>query len=769
MFKQKLVAEFVAETGAPQADAVSCLNTWNWDLQKALIDYRDTSTSQYLSEKRSEDVPGFWTTEETDKILPVATTSNDISQNKKLARRISKADDNVNLVSQARGDFSSREITKDDMKKPCERLEPADHTFSLPDLFVYPDNFRRFLERDLIENSTLVSLEQAHRLNWWTNLDGCTKMWPLSTTGDGNCLLHAASLAIWGFHDRKLSLRSELFHVMSSAKLGDAFERRWRFQQTRLNKSAGFVFSDAEWRKEWEALVMMASPEPREVSSASSNLRRYSFPIDRKIDGGIEGGAGASAAVYESLEEIHVLVLAHVLRRTIIVIADTVLRDLNGEAMAPIPFGGIYMPLEVNPNECQREPLILAYDMAHFSALVRMDTRGDRPQFLVPLTDNTYTLLPIQFGIDPGRDFDWNCYDGTEGNYRLTEQEKIALLSEYMSVVTVHNRTNSDDTIYRDWYEDDALEKEINDIEITLAIDETDHPIKSEAAKEKNPAGKQLHSVAKQFGSIGKNMSKKIKKNIESFTKIGNKSSNNSTKKYPVSGDGTNGINPPARSSVSCAQIRVKHHEIYEVMIKNYLDCAQERFVECEVKEENKNGGGERPETNGDYMVNCISEGCVKYGTVNTSYLCPECYENQKQREFNSSYFDQVPRYGTGNSKFYTQADMESHKKITRIPSVKRLNELDQTLYLSNSTFYNDKLAPSDPELFLKARQERLTADDMEGKTQAILVAKENRRQNITSIYDNLCPEDCAYQSNFCTKCTDTMRHRTKEISDISL
>ena len=43
-----------------------------------------------------------------------------------------------------------------------------------------------------------VSLQEAVRLNWWTCLgEGCEKLWPLSTTGDGNCLLHAASLGIY--------------------------------------------------------------------------------------------------------------------------------------------------------------------------------------------------------------------------------------------------------------------------------------------------------------------------------------------------------------------------------------------------------------------------------------------------------------------------------------------------------------------------------------------------------------------------------------------
>lgn len=87
---------------------------------------------------------------------------------------------------------------------------------------------------------------------------------------------------------------------------------------------------------------------------------------------------------YESLEELHVFVLAHVLRRPIIVVADTILKDSNGEALAPIPFGGIYLPLECNPSECHRSPLLLTYDAAHFSALVPMETENEQPSHLRP-------------------------------------------------------------------------------------------------------------------------------------------------------------------------------------------------------------------------------------------------------------------------------------------------------------------------------------------------------------------------------------------------
>ena len=81
--------------------------------------------------------------------------------------------------------------------------------------------------------------------------------------------------------------------------------------------------------------------------------------------------------VYESLEEFHVFVLAHVIQRPIIVVADTILKDSSGDALAPIPFGGIYLPLEVDASHCYRSPLLLTYDAAHFSALVPMERSAD--------------------------------------------------------------------------------------------------------------------------------------------------------------------------------------------------------------------------------------------------------------------------------------------------------------------------------------------------------------------------------------------------------
>ena len=61
----------------------------------------------------------------------------------------------------------------------------------------------------------------------------------LCRPGDGNCLLHAASLGMWGFHDRLLTLRKELRPYMTDGPHVAAFRRRWRWQVAQQNTEAG--------------------------------------------------------------------------------------------------------------------------------------------------------------------------------------------------------------------------------------------------------------------------------------------------------------------------------------------------------------------------------------------------------------------------------------------------------------------------------------------------------------------------------------------------
>ncbi|CAF5165323.1 unnamed protein product, partial [Rotaria sp. Silwood1] len=71
----------------------------------------------------------------------------------------------------------------------------ADTSFILPNLYELPEDIRIRVMDNLVDIPTMVSLEETKRLNWWVNKKlPCTKLYPLVTSGDGNCLLHATSL-----------------------------------------------------------------------------------------------------------------------------------------------------------------------------------------------------------------------------------------------------------------------------------------------------------------------------------------------------------------------------------------------------------------------------------------------------------------------------------------------------------------------------------------------------------------------------------------------
>lgn len=75
---------------------------------------------------------------------------------KRLSRGISHASSSI--VSLARSHVSSNGGGGGSSEHPLEMPICA---FQLPDLTVYNEDFRSFIERDLIEQSMLVALEQA--------------------------------------------------------------------------------------------------------------------------------------------------------------------------------------------------------------------------------------------------------------------------------------------------------------------------------------------------------------------------------------------------------------------------------------------------------------------------------------------------------------------------------------------------------------------------------------------------------------------------------
>uniref|UniRef100_A0A146PZV1 ubiquitinyl hydrolase 1 n=1 Tax=Fundulus heteroclitus TaxID=8078 RepID=A0A146PZV1_FUNHE len=536
-----VLSDFVRSTGAEPGLARDLLEGKNWDFTAALSDFEQLR--QVHAGTLTYSVPEDRVFQPSEKEMarvgrPVLHRQDEVVQaasEKRLSRGISHASSTI--VSLARSHVSSTGGTS---SEPL--LDTPLCTFQLPDLTVYRDDFRSFIERDLIEQSMMVALENAGRLNWWTKVvPNCQNLLPLATSGDGNCLLHAASLGMWGFHDRDLMLRKSLYALMDHGLEREALKRRWRWQQTQQNKESGLLYTEEEWQKEWNELLKLASSEPRIHYSTN----------------GTNGVEPSDEPVYESLEEFHVFVLAHVLRRPIVVVADTMLRDSGGEAFAPIPFGGIYLPLEVPAAKCHRSPLVLAYDQAHFSALVSMEQKdGSKDQVVIPLTDSEHKMLPLHFAVDPGKDWEWGKDDSDNvmlASVALSLEAKLQMLHTYLTVtwlplpceqaplaqpesptasagedartppdsgesdkesVSSSSNGNGDTTASSAANGSGSLAKNSSSSSSSSSSSGSAAGGKDKTKKEKEKDKKRADSVANKLGSFGKSLGSKLKKNV---------------------------------------------------------------------------------------------------------------------------------------------------------------------------------------------------------------------------------------------------------------
>ncbi|VDK81314.1 unnamed protein product, partial [Onchocerca ochengi] len=313
-----------------------------------------------------------------------------------------------------------------------------------------------------------------------------------------------------------------------------------------------------------------------------------------------------SEQVYESLESIHVFALAHILKRPIIVVSDTVLRNAIGEELSPIPFGGIYLPLECPSNQCHRSPLVLCYDSAHFSALVTMrHTASNSVQSIIPITDKNRNLLPLHFSVDPGPDFTWwkDSEDAEiAARIELTEADKLSLICEYMDIAKIpirrysfrHNLTGIGLASGGEGRKSMTLS--CGDVFVT-----------------KDHSTRLLSEIAQQ-----------IKKRL----KIGRK------KKKFINTEQVTVLDLRCANLVIAARLYSHAHQYMEHMVDNYLCLAKERF------EQSKNA----PETISrqrarlshsfsisSLLVTCINKQCQKSASQSTNFLCSDCFEYQKQ------------------------------------------------------------------------------------------------------------------------------------------
>ncbi|XP_035685705.1 uncharacterized protein LOC118422293 [Branchiostoma floridae] len=267
---------------------------------------------------------------------------------------------------------SGRDVTGAEV---CYLGAMTGHSLMLPPISMFPLDFQEDLNKLLIDRFMQKTLEEAKVLNWCRVSRPLT---PVPTTGDGNCLLHAVCQYMWGIHDRDLTLRRLLNRTMV-ADMTEDMKRRWNRSCKSHNQHVDLEYASLEWKHEWNIVVSMTDPTPNPPE--------------------------ANDLPYKSLEEFHIFVLANLLRRPIIILAEDVLHNYEGHTFAPIHFSGIYLPLRWKPEECVRSPIILGYLQQHFTPLLSQE-EAPAPiglatgEYAVPLVKHDLTMLTVQFLLE---------------------------------------------------------------------------------------------------------------------------------------------------------------------------------------------------------------------------------------------------------------------------------------------------------------------------------------------------------------------------------
>ena len=168
------------------------------------------------------------------------------------------------------------------------------------------------------------------------------------------------------------------------------YHGRWKAEEEQqiLHQIGGYDRTEEQWNHEWEEVIRLIS--------------QTEFPC------------GPNGAQFGSLAEIHIFVLANILRRSIIVVSDDTLRGPYGDSYSPINFGGIYLPLLWDSVDCVKSPLVIGYAGGHFTAVIsiqdgKMDlgiennptaSSSSNCIHAVPLVKYDGTPLPVHFLYD---------------------------------------------------------------------------------------------------------------------------------------------------------------------------------------------------------------------------------------------------------------------------------------------------------------------------------------------------------------------------------
>ncbi|KFV79048.1 Ubiquitin thioesterase ZRANB1, partial [Struthio camelus australis] len=252
-------------------------------------------------------------------------------------------------------------------------------TFTLPaDIEDLPPTVQEKLFDEVLDRDVQKELEEESPIINWslelgTRLD--SRLYALWNRTAGDCLLDSVLQATWGIYDKDSVLRKALHDSLHDCS--HWFYTRWKELESWYSQSFGLHFSlrEEQWQEDWAFILSLAS----------------------------QPGA--------SLEQTHIFVLAHILRRPIIVYGVKYYKSFRGETLGYTRFQGVYLPLLWEQSFCWKSPIALGYTRGHFSALVAMENDGygnrgaganlntddDVTVTFLPLVDSERKLLHIHF------------------------------------------------------------------------------------------------------------------------------------------------------------------------------------------------------------------------------------------------------------------------------------------------------------------------------------------------------------------------------------
>lgn len=207
-------------------------------------------------------------------------------------------------------------------------------------------------------------------------MDSCRRLLPIVTPSLGNCMVDAVVMGSFGEFDNLYVEREKLYRFLSKAP--EEFKQRWKRQQKIYNSEDNFTLGPEEWIHEWDLLKSLASVKFKDGT-------KFLYALD----------------------SVHLFALANIYKRPIIVVADEY-HYINKTAR----FSGIYLPILYEPHECEKLPLIIAYNQGHFSAMVA--TTGTNPM-LFPIMNHKRDLLDVPYST-----------------VMMTNAKKILLLNQYL-------------------------------------------------------------------------------------------------------------------------------------------------------------------------------------------------------------------------------------------------------------------------------------------------------------------------------------------------